>query len=65
MKKARTARAKKANSARKPYERPVLEQVALVAEESVLGACKGNGAGPSNPHRNCKIGPDDCLVRGS
>lgn len=35
---------------RKPYAKPEIRQVALRAEEAVLGNCKsGGGAGPGNP----------------
>ena len=35
----------KDNKTRKPYRKPKVEQVRLIAEEAVLGACRDVGSG--------------------
>ncbi len=37
---------------RRRYERPEIEKIRLVLEESVLATCKRGGGGPLDP-RNC------------
>lgn len=50
--------------ARKPYQKPKLEQVRLALEEAVLGTgCKtSSSSGPSEP---CQSGLNFCLIEGS
>jgi hypothetical protein len=52
---------------RKPYERPKVERVRLVVEETVLAFCKGPGGshGPQVGACNNSGGPGNCLVRGT
>ena len=55
----------KAETMRRPYEPPQLEQVQLVAEEAVLQGCKtpGGGPGPSDSPACRQIpGPGTCLA---
>jgi hypothetical protein len=54
----------KDKTGKRPYSKPGLEQVQLVAEEAVLTACKIQGGTilmPSN--RNCL--PNSCVAQGS
>ena len=55
---------------RKPYHKPQMEQVQLIAEEAVLTGCKLQGGGSAGPQNtNCKgvseVGGGDCLTQGS
>ena len=57
-------------SIRKPYHKPQMEQVQLIAEEAVLTGCKLQGGGSAGPQNvNCKgvseVGGGDCLTQGS
>ena len=54
---------KKTSTIRKPYSKPQLERVQLIAEEAVLLACKtGNRVGPGV--HNCNPGSSDCHNQG-
>lgn len=51
---------RKRTKARRPYGKPQLEQVQLVAEEAVLAGCKrGNASGPPS-FNNCKDQNSNC-----
>ena len=48
---------------RRPYNRPRIEQVRLIAEEAVLGSCKTTG-GVTGPITTC-TGKGNCSIIGS
>ncbi|MEC4676407.1 MAG: hypothetical protein VST72_05730 [Nitrospirota bacterium] len=48
---------------RRPYNRPKIEQVQLIAEEAVLTTCKTTG-GVTGPTTTC-TGKGDCSIIGS
>lgn len=49
---------------RKPYQKPQIEQVRLVAEEAVLGNCKGGAwSGPTGG--GCQTSGIPCTLLGS
>ena len=41
------------NENRKPYQKPQIERVKLVPDESVLGICKAGGAASGPSTTNC------------
>jgi hypothetical protein len=51
---------------KKAYTKPEIRQVALRAEEAVLGNCKTGAGGTSGPGSgNCKSGVNPCNTQGS
>ena len=53
---------KKTKPTRRPYCKPQLEQVRLVAEEAVLAGCKtGGSSGPDVGACNSSGGPGKCI----
>ena len=53
---------------RRPYQKPQIEQVELIAEEATLTACKIHGANPGGhaPSMNCSTGAGEpCVNQGS
>lgn len=53
---------------RRPYQKPRLEQVELIAEEATLTNCKFHGANPGGhaPAMNCLTGVgESCVTFGS
>ena len=56
----------KTSTIRKPYHKPQLEQIKLVAEEAVLSGCKDPGGhGPGGGSCNLTGGPGNCSTIGS
>jgi len=51
--------------AKRPYSRPVIEQVRLIPEEAVLAACKSPGGGGGPGTGSCKQRGQPCSVQGS
>jgi hypothetical protein len=49
---------------KRPYVKPEIQQVALRAEEAVLGACKGTGGGGPGSGSGCRR-PAPCSSLGS
>jgi len=53
------------NGVKRPYSKPEIKQVALRAEEAVLGACKATSGGGNGPGSgNCRT-PSACSSLGS
>ena len=51
---------------RKPYQKPTVQRVRLVAEEAVLVACKGQLAtGPGAANTSCKVRGQLCSIKGT
>jgi hypothetical protein len=50
---------------RRPYTRPVIEEVKLVPEEAVLGSCKAPSLGGGPGTSNCKLRGQPCSGQGS
>jgi len=49
---------------KRPYVKPEIQQVALRAEEAVLGACKGTGGSGPGGGGSCRH-PTACSSQGS
>ena len=49
---------------RRPYQKPQVEQVELVAEEQVLGGCKteSDGGGAGAVSGNCTLQVPQCVL---
>ena len=47
----------------KPYKKPTLNKIKLVAEEAVLGVCKGTPPGPGPSQSQCLV--PQCFNPGS
>ncbi len=64
----KTEKRTKANAPKRPYSKPQLEQVRLIAEEAVLAHCKTPGqtvqGGPTS-FPNCEVGINLCLDVGT
>ena len=57
---------KKAETIRRPYLKPQLEQIQLVPEEAVLVNCKSNtNVGFNAPDHHCNWGTSPCSAFGS
>ena len=51
---------------RKPYQKPTVQRVRLLAEEAVLVACKGQIAtGPGSANTSCRVRGQICSIKGT